>query len=97
MKVGKLVGDTLLLIDRAFVMARDGHIEAAISDINAASLMAQALRADDTMMESLHVPDEHLLAIFTPLLLPLLLPLILGLFREVKRYKTLRRKKMCSS
>jgi hypothetical protein len=48
------------------------------------------IRSDPSLIPPLHLPIEHCLAIFAPLLFPLLLPMVAGLVREYKRYKKLK-------
>jgi hypothetical protein len=50
------------------------------------------LKTDPKLMEPLRFSPPQFLAIFAPLLLPLFLPHVIGLFREWKRYKSLRDK-----
>jgi hypothetical protein len=42
------------------------------------------------MIEQMYFPQDHYLAVFTPLILPLLMPLLLGMVREYKRYTKLK-------
>jgi hypothetical protein len=40
------------------------------------------------MIPTPYFPEDHLLAVFAPLLMPLLLPLVLGLLRELRRARS---------
>ena len=48
---------------------------------------AEAAYFDSSMIAQMYFPQEHLYAVYAPLIAPLLLPLLLGLFKEYQRYK----------
>jgi GPI-anchor transamidase subunit S len=48
---------------------------------------AEAAYYDSSMIAQMYFPQEHLYAVYAPLIAPLLLPLLLGLFKEYQRYK----------
>lgn len=52
-----------------------------------AAVASAELLSDDAMRPSAHFPDEHLFAIYAPLLLPLVLPLFYGWLQEYRRYR----------
>ena len=67
-----------------------GQISLAMKEIQTATVLAHVLKSDGTMRETRYLlPQDQMLAVFSPLLLPLIAPLLLGLIREVKRYKKL--------
>ena len=76
-------------LETAIDAAKLGDVAAALSEANAALLATQKLATDGDMMEQMYFPQDHYLAVFTPLILPLLMPLLLGLVREFKRYRKL--------
>ncbi|KDO28859.1 hypothetical protein SPRG_05730 [Saprolegnia parasitica CBS 223.65] len=49
---------------------------------------------DSTMVAQLYFPEEHLYAVYLPLLLPLVLPFGFGLVREIKRVRVKRAAKV---
>ena len=63
-----------------------------MAKIQKAAILIHNAQFDSSMMEHIHTPEEHLLAVFSPLLLPLALPMLIGMVREWKRYKTLKLK-----
>ena len=77
-------------LETAIDAAKLGDVAAALSEANAALLTTQKLASDGDMMEQMFIPQEHYLAVFTPLILPLLMPLLLGLVREYRRFKKLK-------
>lgn len=52
-----------------------------------AAAFADAAYYDSTMVPQLYFPDEHIYAVYLPLLLPVILPLLSGLKREYLRVK----------
>jgi hypothetical protein len=77
-------------LETAIDAAKLGDVAAALSEANAALLATQKLATDGDMMEQMYFPQDHYLAVFTPLILPLLMPLLLGMVREYKRYTKLK-------
>lgn len=77
-------------LETAIDAAKLGDVAAALSEANAALLATQKLATDGDMMEQMYFPQDHYLAVFTPLILPLLMPLLLGLVREYRRFKKLK-------
>lgn len=54
---------------------------------------ADAAYYDPTMVTQLYFPEEHIYAVYLPLLFPLTLPLFAGMLREWKRYQEKKRSK----
>lgn len=86
---GKEISSCLENLQNAIDAAKSGDDLAALGAVNTALRMTQRLAMDGDMMEQMYFPQDHYLAVFTPLILPLMLPLLLGLVREIKRYKKL--------
>lgn len=86
---GEKVSSCLENLQNAIDAAKSGDDLTALSAVNTALRMTQRLATDGDMMEQMYFPQDHYLAVFTPLILPLMLPLLLGLVREIKRYKKL--------
>jgi len=64
-----------------------------LEHIHAAEILIQNAYLDKSMMEHIHTPPEHMMAVFTPLLLPLVLPILVGMIKEWKRFKELKKEK----
>ena len=86
---GKEISSCLENLQNAIDAAKSDDDLAALGAVNTALRMTQRLAMDGDMMEQMYFPQDHYLAVFTPLILPLMLPLCLGLVREIKRYKKL--------
>ena len=86
---GEKVSSCLENLQNAIDAAKSSDDLTALSAVNTALRMTQRLATDGDMMEQMYFPQDHYLAVFTPLILPLMLPLLLGLVREIKRYKKL--------
>ena len=86
---GEKISSCLENLQNAIDAAKSGDDLTALSAMNTALRMTQRLATDGDMMEEMYFPQDHYLAVFTPLILPLMLPLLLGLAREIKRYKKL--------
>ncbi len=84
------IGACLENLESAIDAAKLGDVAVALSEANAALLATQKLATDGDMMEQMYFPQDHYLAVFTPLILPLLMPLLLGIVREYKRYTKLK-------
>jgi GPI-anchor transamidase subunit S len=54
---------------------------------------AEAAYFDSSIIAQMYFPQEHLYAVYAPLIAPLLLPLLLGLCKEYQRYKAKRKAK----
>ena len=92
---GEEISSCLKNLQNAIDTAKSGDDLAALSAVNTALRMTQRLATDGDMMEQMYFPQDHYLAVFTPLILPLMLPLLLGLVREIKRYKKLSKGERC--
>ena len=71
---------------------QDGsHIELALRELREGYLAAEEANQDPSMVTEEFFPTEHLVAVYSPLLLPLVLPVIFGLWeaysRQWRRYK----------
>jgi hypothetical protein len=78
-----------------YVTLETGQVSLAMKQIQIATTLLGALKADGTMVESRYwLPNDQMLAVFCPLIVPLLAPLLIGCLREVKRYKKLTRSKL---
>mmetsp|Transcript_25516 Transcript_25516/g.73787 ORF Transcript_25516/g.73787 Transcript_25516/m.73787 type:complete len:454 (-) Transcript_25516:1263-2624(-) len=86
---GEQIAACLENLQTAIDAVKSGDVSAALTATNAALTVTQKLATDGDMMEQMYFPQDHYLAVFTPLILPLLLPLLLGLVREYKRFKKL--------
>ena len=86
---GEKISTCLENLQNAMDAAKSGDDSAALSAVNAALKATQRLATNEEMMEQMYFPQDHYLAVFTPLILPLMLPLLLGLVREIKRYQKL--------
>ena len=86
---GEEISSCLENLQNAIDAAKSDDDLAALGAVNTALRMTQRLAMDGDMMEQMYFPQDHYLAVFTPLILPLMLPLLLGLVREIKRYKKL--------
>jgi hypothetical protein len=73
---------------QAYVESKQWNMSMELLELCLALLTA--IRSDPSLIPPLHLPIEHCLAIFAPLLFPLLLPMVAGLVREYKRYKKLK-------
>ncbi|OQR82773.1 hypothetical protein ACHHYP_15590 [Achlya hypogyna] len=60
---------------------------ARLADVRAAVEAIEGASYDSTMVAQLYFPEEHIYAVYLPLLLPLVLPFGFGLVREVKRLR----------
>jgi len=86
---GEEISTCLEHLENTINAAKSGDDLAALNAANRALKVTQRLATDGNMMEQMYFPQDHYLAVFTPLIFPLLLPLLLGLIREVKRYNKL--------
>ncbi|EQC32027.1 hypothetical protein SDRG_10226 [Saprolegnia diclina VS20] len=80
---------TAALEDRDSVW-RAADCAAQLLSLRAAVEAIEGTYYDSTMVAQLYFPEEHLYAVYLPLLLPLVLPFGFGLVREIKRVRAKR-------
>jgi hypothetical protein len=82
--------EALDLVEHAVNEDQDTNI--ALQHIRRASVLANAISSDPSLIPQLFVSDENLFAIFAPMIFPTMLPLLIGCMQESKKRILTRRK-----
>ncbi|OQR80991.1 hypothetical protein THRCLA_11899 [Thraustotheca clavata] len=85
-KAIKLIENTTSAIDTPSSLSALNTLS-MLKDLREAVDVIESAYYDSTMVAQLYFPEEHIYAVYLPLILPLVLPFGFGLVREVKRYK----------
>ena len=75
--------ETLDLVENA--LAEERNVSAALLHIRKASILANAISSDPSLIPQLFVSDENLFAIFAPMIFPTMLPLLIGCLQETRK------------
>ncbi|GAA5861588.1 hypothetical protein JCM3774_002637 [Rhodotorula dairenensis] len=89
-RVQKRVEDALDELDQA---ASTTSVIDALPHASAAQSLASRAYFDPSMMGLLYFPDEHKYAVYTPLFGPVAVPLVLALLKELKSWRTEKRRR----
>lgn len=83
--VAQLVDDSMLNLTSSAAALGDGKWADAVHFASVAYEDSERAFFDKSMVGQVYFPDEHKVAVYTPLLGPIALPLVMALVREVKQ------------
>jgi GPI-anchor transamidase subunit S len=89
--VAQLVDDSMSNLTASATALNQGQWADAVQHASTAYEDSEKAFFDKSMVGQVYFPDEHKVAVYTPLLGPIALPLVMALVREVKRLLTMLR------
>jgi len=84
--VASLVDDTISNLENSARSLRDSEWDKALKHSTKAFEQSEKAFFDKAMVGQVYFPDEHKIAVYSPLLGPIGVPLVVGLVREIKRF-----------